>query len=58
MNPPDVDEGQRCLNMLTLCGELGGKRTGEMPSSYLRRLIDAVIDLERALNRGITGSRA
>lgn len=40
----------RVLDMLCLCGELGGMRPMESYSSYLRRLIDAFV--ENATARG------
>lgn len=36
------NEGIGCLNMLVLCGELGGKQPGETYPQYLRRLIDFI----------------
>lgn len=44
-----IAEGIRCVEMLTLCGELDGKREGETYPTYLRRLIDGLIEAERAL---------
>lgn len=37
---------QDCVNMLLLCGEIGGKRDDETPAQYLRRLIDELIRLQ------------
>jgi hypothetical protein len=36
-------------DVLILCGELGGMRPSESEASYLRRLIDGLIDAERKL---------
>ena len=33
-------QGWACVDMLKLCGELGGMREDERPQDYLRRLID------------------
>lgn len=38
-----------CSNMLFLCGELGGMRINERPATFLRRLIDNHIAMEKAL---------
>lgn len=40
-------EAQACVDMLRLCGELGGIGKGERPRDYLRRLIDELIHRER-----------
>ncbi len=41
------NDEHRCTDMLILCGELGGMKAGESPVTYLRRLIDRVIELEK-----------
>lgn len=42
-----TEDQRRVLDMLCLCGELGGVGPQEPYSSYLRRLIDRLIELER-----------
>lgn len=37
---PATIEAKAVIDMLLLCGELGGKKKGEPASQYLRRLID------------------
>lgn len=41
-----AQDQKRVLDMLCLCGELGGLNPRESYSSYLRRLINRVIELE------------
>lgn len=36
-------EGQKCIDILILCGESNGIKDDETPSQYLRRLIDDLI---------------
>lgn len=45
-SPDRLTEGEECVEMLALCGELGGRRPGERPRLFLRRLIDEVIRLQ------------
>jgi hypothetical protein len=40
-------------DVLILCGELGGMRPSESEASYLRRLIDGLIDAERKLAKAM-----
>jgi len=44
--PGSKEDQQRVVDMLLLCGELGGKRKDETFTAYLRRILDAATPVE------------